>query len=80
MVAVPPENSHAHRNMKRGLGVTSHKFTFSRVFNDKTNQADFFKETMLEMTKEFITGQNSLVFTYGVTSSGKTYTLQGLLS
>jgi kinesin family protein 20 len=32
---------------------------------------------MLKLVQDFIEGQNCLVFTYGVTSSGKTYTIQG---
>ena len=27
--------------------------------------------------QEFLEGQNQLIFTYGATSSGKTYTIQG---
>ncbi|XP_055887228.1 kinesin-like protein KIF20B [Biomphalaria glabrata] len=77
VIATAPFNSHAHKSMKRGVGKSSHKFTFSKIFNEDTSQAQFFNETMLEMTKDFIAGQNSLVFTYGVTSSGKTYTIQG---
>ncbi|BFZ02160.1 hypothetical protein BsWGS_05199 [Bradybaena similaris] len=77
IVATAPESSHAFRNTKRGLGKSSHKFTFSKIFNESTSQGDFFNSTMLSMTKDFISGQNSLVFSYGVTSSGKTYTIQG---
>ncbi|XP_059138527.1 kinesin-like protein KIF20B isoform X2 [Physella acuta] len=77
IVATAPEISHSYKSMKRGVGKSSHKFTFSRIFNEATTQGAFFNETMLDMTKDFISGQNSLVFTYGVTSSGKTYTIQG---
>ncbi|XP_059138525.1 kinesin-like protein KIF20B isoform X2 [Physella acuta] len=77
IVATAPEISHTYKSMKRGVGKSSHKFTFSRIFNEATTQGAFFNETMLDMTKDFISGQNSLVFTYGVTSSGKTYTIQG---
>lgn len=78
IVATAPEISHTYKSMKRGVGKSSHKFTFSRIFNETTTQGAFFNETMLDMTKDFISGQNSLVFTYGVTSSGKTYTIQGI--
>ncbi|CAL1537472.1 unnamed protein product, partial [Lymnaea stagnalis] len=76
--ATAPVLSHTYKNMKRGLAKSSHKFTFSKIFGEDTTQAKFFNETMLSMTKDFISGQNSLVFTYGVTSSGKTYTIQGM--
>ena len=75
--ATAPDSSHAHKSSTRGLGKSSLKFTFSQVFDENTRQADFFNHTMLDMTKEFIGGQNSLIFCYGVTSSGKTYTIQG---
>ncbi|KAH9509612.1 hypothetical protein Btru_044008 [Bulinus truncatus] len=77
VLATAPSSSHAHKSMKRGVGKSSQKFTFSKIFNEDTSQTQFFNETMLDMTKDFIAGQNSLVFTYGVTSSGKTYTIQG---
>ena len=31
----------------------------------------------MSTVKSFIEGQNCLIFTYGVTNSGKTYTIQG---
>ncbi|GFO47821.1 kinesin-like protein [Plakobranchus ocellatus] len=77
VLAVAPDSSHAHKSLTRGLGKSSLKFTFSQIFDENTTQAEFFSATMLDMTKQFIGGQNSLVFSYGVTSSGKTYTIQG---
>ena len=77
VVASAPESSHSFKSSKRGLTKASHKFTFSKIFGEDTSQQEFFNETMLDMTKDFISGQNSLVFSYGVTSSGKTYTIQG---
>ncbi|XP_071144826.1 kinesin-like protein KIF20B isoform X2 [Mytilus edulis] len=72
-----PKESHTFKNCTHGLGKTTHKFKFSRIFDSVTTQKDFFNETMLGLVKDFIDGQNCLVFTYGVTSSGKTYTIQG---
>ncbi|XP_005092215.1 kinesin-like protein KIF20B isoform X2 [Aplysia californica] len=77
VVATAPATSHSYKSMKRGLTKASHRFTFSKIFGADTSQKEFFNETMLGMTKDFISGQNSLVFSYGVTSSGKTYTIQG---
>ena len=74
-----PKDSHTFKNSQHGCGKQHHKFTFSRIFNQDTTQADFFENTMLSTVKEFVEGQNCLVFTYGVTNSGKTYTIQGLL-
>lgn len=40
-------------------------------------QASFFNLTVKEMVKDVLKGQNWLIYTYGVTNSGKTYTIQG---
>ena len=55
----------------------SSTYTFSHVFPHDTKQSDFFTKTTLPLVKDVLTGQNALLFTYGVTNSGKTYTVQG---
>lgn len=52
-------------------------YTFTGAFDHETNQFVFFQETMLNTMRNFVEGQNSLVFSYGITGSGKTYTMQG---
>ncbi|KIM48329.1 hypothetical protein M413DRAFT_440050 [Hebeloma cylindrosporum] len=52
-------------------------YTFSHVFLPNTTQYDFFTKTTLPLVQDVLTGQNGLLFTYGVTNSGKTYTVQG---
>jgi len=54
-----------------------HKHTFTKVFAEKTEQQALFEETALPMVNEMFKGNNSLLFTYGVTNAGKTYTVQG---
>ncbi|NXP05318.1 KI20B protein, partial [Thinocorus orbignyianus] len=53
------------------------KFTFSRVFGPETTQEEFFEGTMKQPVQDFLDGYNRLIFTYGVTNAGKTYTFQG---
>ncbi|XP_060582779.1 kinesin-like protein KIF20A [Ruditapes philippinarum] len=77
LITNAPKDSHFFKNMTRGSCRAATKFTFSHIFNDSTTQKEFFNSTMLGLVKDFIDGQNCLVFTYGVTSSGKTYTIQG---
>ena len=72
-----PKDSHAYKNFSHGVGKTSHKFTFSKIFPQDTTQKELFDSAMLGLVQNFIKGQNCLVFTYGITSSGKTYTIQG---
>ncbi|KDR84859.1 hypothetical protein GALMADRAFT_52618, partial [Galerina marginata CBS 339.88] len=52
-------------------------YTFSHIFPPNTTQSEFFTTTTLPLVQDVLTGQNGLLFTYGVTNSGKTYTVQG---
>lgn len=52
-------------------------YTFSHVFPPETIQAEFFVKTTLPLVRSLLDGQSGLLFTYGVTNSGKTYTIQG---
>lgn len=52
-------------------------YTFSHVFSPETNQSDFFGKTTLPLVRDVLEGRSGLLFTYGVTNSGKTYTIQG---
>ncbi|KIJ21477.1 hypothetical protein PAXINDRAFT_123270 [Paxillus involutus ATCC 200175] len=52
-------------------------YKFSHVFLPATQQADFFAKTTLPLVRGLLDGQNGLLFAYGVTNSGKTYTIQG---
>ncbi|XP_075067466.1 kinesin-like protein KIF20A [Mixophyes fleayi] len=72
-----PKDSSAMRNCERGIGQSVHKFTFTRIFGHETTQAEFFEGTIKDLVNAFANGQNGLVFTYGVTNAGKTFTIQG---
>ncbi|KAJ7363560.1 hypothetical protein OS493_009719 [Desmophyllum pertusum] len=72
-----PKESFAFKNSTRAGGEISHRFSFTNVFDEETTQKSFFDDTTLPLVTDFINGQNCLVFTYGVTNSGKTYTIQG---
>ena len=57
--------------------VPSSIYKFSHVFLPETRQAEFFTKTTLPLVRDLLDGQNGLLFAYGVTNSGKTYTIQG---
>ncbi|KAM6105822.1 LOW QUALITY PROTEIN: kinesin-like protein KIF20B [Pterocles gutturalis] len=57
-------------------GQMIQKFT-SQVFGPETTQEEFFEGTMKQPVQEFLDGCDRLIFTYGVTNAGKTYTFQG---
>ncbi|XP_072185486.1 kinesin-like protein KIF20A isoform X2 [Excalfactoria chinensis] len=72
-----PKESPAMKNCERGIGQSVHKFTFSQVFGPETTQSEFFEGSTKEIVRAYVNGVNGLVFTYGVTNAGKTYTIQG---
>ncbi|NWT82751.1 KI20B protein, partial [Lanius ludovicianus] len=65
------------RLSEKTAGQMLQKFTFSQVFGPETTQEEFFEGTMKQPVQDFLDGYNRLVFTYGVTNAGKTYTFQG---
>uniref|UniRef100_UPI00398F44A3 kinesin-like protein KIF20A n=1 Tax=Pristiophorus japonicus TaxID=55135 RepID=UPI00398F44A3 len=77
LVVRAPKDSFAMRSSERGIGQAVHKFTFSQIFDPETTQKVFFDVVMKNLVKETLEGQNCLVYTYGVSNSGKTYTIQG---
>ncbi|OCT88711.1 kinesin family member 20A L homeolog isoform X1 [Xenopus laevis] len=77
LVLRAPKDSFAMKNTERGLGQSLHKFTFSQIFGPEVDQKQFFDGTMRQVIKDALNGQNWLIYTYGVTNSGKTYTIQG---
>ncbi|XP_074865966.1 kinesin-like protein KIF20A [Carettochelys insculpta] len=72
-----PQDSFTMRSTARGIGQAVHKFTFTKIFGAEVGQKAFFDETMGEVLKGVLHGQNWLVYTYGITNSGKTHTIQG---
>lgn len=69
----PPEDSNAYRTRNR----TPEKYRFSRIFTESTSQQDFFNKTTLPLIQDVLRGENALIFAYGVTNSGKTYSITG---
>ncbi|XP_054250624.1 kinesin-like protein KIF20A [Indicator indicator] len=72
-----PRESSAMKNSERGISHSVHKFTFSQVFGPETTQREFFEGSMKDIVRAYINGVNGLVFAYGVTNAGKTFTIQG---
>ncbi|KAG8008168.1 Kinesin-like protein KIF20A [Nibea albiflora] len=72
-----PKESQNMRTAERGITQNMHKFSFSKIFGPETTQQQFYENTMKKMVSDVLQGENRLVYTYGVTNSGKTYTVQG---
>lgn len=54
------------------------KFTY--LFDHNGSQKDIFDRVALDTCEDVLQGRNGLLFTYGITGSGKTYTMTGLPS
>jgi kinesin family protein 23 len=67
----PAGGSHNLANYKE-----SHH-TFKHVFDDIASQKQVFDHVALPLVVNLIHGKNGLLFTYGVSGSGKTYTMTG---
>ena len=50
---------------------------FTQVYSEVINQKILFDNVVNPMIEDLLAGKNGLLFTYGVTSSGKTYTMTG---
>uniref|UniRef100_A0A915BAN3 Kinesin-like protein n=2 Tax=Parascaris univalens TaxID=6257 RepID=A0A915BAN3_PARUN len=66
---IAPSSSHQVPN----IGV----YKFAYVFNESDTQSAIFERAALDLVEDVVRGKNSLLFTYGVSGSGKTYTMTG---
>ncbi|XP_047191048.1 kinesin-like protein KIF20B isoform X2 [Scophthalmus maximus] len=74
----PPCSSLSARlSADRSLPQTGQRFQFSQVYGPETTQTQMFEGTVKDLVTDVLQGGNSLVFTYGVTNAGKTFTFLG---
>jgi len=77
-VSVRPPATSCYAQKKQTLQtLMATVFQFSYVFQQEISQAQFFAGTIQPCVEKFFAGDNLLIFSYGVTNSGKTYTMQG---
>ncbi|KAM4718259.1 kinesin-like protein KIF20A [Anableps anableps] len=72
-----PKGSATLKSSEKGVGLSIHKFSFSKVFGPQTTQGELFEDTVKSKVLDFLEGENALIFSYGVTNGGKTFTIQG---
>ncbi|XP_016315803.1 kinesin-like protein KIF20A [Sinocyclocheilus anshuiensis] len=72
-----PKDSRNMKSAERGVAQSLHKFTFTKIFGAQSSQQEVYDHTIREMVRDVMRGENRLLYTYGVTNSGKTYTIQG---
>ncbi|XP_016413727.1 kinesin-like protein KIF20B [Sinocyclocheilus rhinocerous] len=72
-----PQSSLSARLSDKSVPVTAQRFQFSQVYGPDTTQKEMFDGTVKGLVRDVLEGQNSLVFTYGITNAGKTFTFLG---
>lgn len=72
-----PKESQTFKNSVNGVGKMKHHFTFSKIIRPEVGQKEIFSSLVQPKLQDFLEGQNQLLFTYGATSAGKTFTMQG---
>ena len=74
LAIAPPENSMAYRSGDRGQ-----TFSFTRVLDASTTQAEYFNVTAASLVDEWLEDpmHNSVMMAYGITGAGKTFTIEG---
>ncbi|XP_063372161.1 kinesin-like protein KIF23 [Cydia amplana] len=73
VLLTPPTTALSYRNENN----KSMKYTFKEVFPPETPQQEVFDKVAYPLVEGLIKGKNGLLFTYGVTGSGKTFTMTG---
>ncbi|XP_075227585.1 kinesin family member pavarotti [Lycorma delicatula] len=53
------------------------QYMFKKVFDRSASQHDVFMNTAFDLVKNLVEGKNGLLFAYGITGSGKSYTMNG---
>ncbi|WVF72614.1 hypothetical protein IAT40_007432 [Kwoniella sp. CBS 6097] len=71
LMRAPADSSRHH------IPKPPHIFSFDKVFPPTTPQSGFFTTTTLPLVEKLLQGENGLLFAYGVSNSGKSYTIQG---
>lgn len=53
------------------------QYVFKRVFEEHISQKEVFDDVAFPLIEGLLQGRSSLLFAYGITGSGKTYTMSG---
>ncbi|KAM8972332.1 kinesin-like protein KIF23 [Pelodytes ibericus] len=69
----PPDGHKVNRNGE----YKETQYSFKQVFGTQVTQKDLFDVVAKPLVEDLIRGKNGLLFTYGVTGSGKTHTMTG---
>ncbi|XP_070708234.1 kinesin-like protein KIF20A isoform X2 [Pempheris klunzingeri] len=77
VVLKAPRTCQSNRQSEKSLPQTAQRFTFTQVFGPEASQRKVFEGSVRGLVRDVLDGGNCLVFTYGVTNAGKTFTFLG---
>ncbi len=77
IIIQPPKDSVSFKNRSNAGMKTLQKFKFNKIYDGGVSQEALFKDSVYNLVQDFLMGKNTLLFTYGATSAGKTYTMLG---
>ncbi|XP_076616249.1 uncharacterized protein kif20bb isoform X2 [Chaetodon auriga] len=77
VVLKAPRSCQSNRQNDKSLPHTAQRFTFTQVFGPEAGQRKVFDGSVRGLVQDVLNGGNCLVFTYGVTNAGKTFTFLG---
>ncbi|XP_051275749.1 kinesin-like protein KIF20B isoform X2 [Dicentrarchus labrax] len=77
VVLKAPRSCQSNRPSEKSLPQTAQKFSFTQVFGPEASQRKVFEGSVRGLVRDVLDGGNCLVFTYGVTNAGKTFTFLG---
>jgi hypothetical protein len=65
-----------HRHRENGISDVAHQYTFDKVFEATSTQEEVYS-TVRDLIAESLRGYNVTIFAFGMTGSGKTFTIAG---
>lgn len=77
VIVQPPKDSVSFKNRTNAGTKTLQKFKFNKIYDASVTQEHLFKDSAVFLVQDFLMGKSTLLFTYGATSAGKTYTMLG---
>ncbi|KAI5709886.1 hypothetical protein M8J75_003937 [Diaphorina citri] len=67
------------KDMKCSITDTCNLYRFSNIYGPHTTQAELFQNIVHNMLERYLNGEDALLFSFGTTNSGKTFTIQGTI-
>ncbi|XP_049614598.1 kinesin-like protein KIF20A isoform X3 [Syngnathus scovelli] len=77
VVLKAPRCGQSNRQADKVPPQTAQRFTFTQVFGPDASQRKVFEGSVRGLVRDVLHGENCLLFTYGVTNAGKTFTFLG---